>query len=162
VTLIEATREGWWYSAPLPGERLLVARLSDHAGCAARRWVAWSRGYGSAPHTAARTGRHLPPQLRTASARSVASCEAMGDGWLAVGDAADARDPLSGTGICDALHDGIRAAQTVAMALDGDSAAVPRRRAVLAQERVRYREARRHVYGLERRWSAAPFWRARR
>src|SRR5205823_2883215 len=44
-----------------------------------------------------------------------------GRNWLLVGDAAMTWDPLSGQGICKALESGIRAAQAIDRALDGNN-----------------------------------------
>src|SRR5436190_5494193 len=45
---------------------------------------------------------------------------AFGEGWVAVGDAAQSYDPLSSQGLRYALESGIRAAFAVDAALDGD------------------------------------------
>ena len=67
-TLVEAAEEGWWYSAPLPGGRLIVAYMTDadlvaHARRAAK--IAgtpsskWRRTLGNA---SARAGTGPPPR----------------------------------------------------------------------------------------------------
>jgi flavin-dependent dehydrogenase len=87
----------------------------------------------------------------------------VGESWLAVGDAASVQDPVLAQGIVKALSDGEAAGTAIAAGLAQASAAP-----LLAYQDgvfARFRDAlrlRRHLYGLERRWPAAPFWRNRR
>ncbi len=167
ATLVEAVPEGWWYSAPLPQDRLVVVFMTDAdlARGAGISMQAWLDRLADAGHTAARALRYgaglagLPFIVPAASGR----LERFGDtDWLALGDAAASQDPLSSEGILVALESGIEGAVAAARALDGDRdaliAAAARREAAW----LRYLEQRDRHYGLERRWREAPFWQRRR
>lgn len=84
------------------------------------------------------------------------------DGWLAVGDAASAYDPISSQGIHKALTDGIAAAGAIASWLAGDPRGVADYRVGVGERFIEYLEMRNYFYETERRWSDGPFWRRRR
>jgi flavin-dependent dehydrogenase len=163
-TLIEATTDGWWYSAPLPDDQLIVMRMtdSDLLGGVKRR-AGWQerldasrstreRVAGSSivrgPKVAAATSHRLHRPPRT-------------DRWLAVGDAALAVDPLSGSGVQRAVDTGVKGALAMDRWLDGDRSGVERYERELDDAFEAYLDRRRDYYGLETRWSERPFWRRR-
>jgi flavin-dependent dehydrogenase len=151
--LIETTEHGWWYSAPLPDATLVCTFQTDGRPGVRARWDAF---LSAAQHTAARARGSTPARVRVVSANSHRLTPAAGDGWLAVGDAAAAHDPVSGLGILWALESGIRGAEAiVAGAVAGyvDD----------ARDRFeRYLATRARYYAMEDRWPDAPFWRRRR
>ncbi len=166
ATLVEAVPEGWWYSAPLPQDRLVAVFMTDAdlargAGISMRAWLDRLAGAG---HTAARALRYgaglagSPFIVPAASGR----LERFGDtDWLALGDAAASQDPLSSEGILVALASGIEGAVAAARALDGDRDALIAAAARREAGWLRYLEQRDRHYGLERRWREAPFWQRR-
>lgn len=161
-TLIEAVREGWWYSAPLPGGGLLAAFMTDAdlrvpAGAGdARGWAALLAG---APRTQERArGFGTAPAVRVACANSSRLSAAWGAGWLAVGDAAAAQDPLSGDGVVRALESGARAARCILEQWAGDGTAAGRYAARIDDDFDTYLRRRHAFYSREPRWPASPFW----
>ncbi len=154
--LIEATAEGWWYSAPLPDGRLVLAFQTD-AGPGLR--ARWPEFLAAARVTAARAaGAVAAGEVRVVPAGTSRAEPVAGDGWLAVGDAAAAHDPLAGLGIHWALESGIAAAEAV---LAG-SAGVEAYATDAARRFDRYLATRVDYYRAEDRWPDAPFWRRRR
>jgi flavin-dependent dehydrogenase len=82
--------------------------------------------------------------------------------WLAVGDAALAVDPISGSGVVRALRTARAAAATVLAMLTGDeSRPIAAYEAERDRECTQYLRERAQYYGAERRWDSAPFWRRR-
>jgi len=90
ATLVEATAEGWWYSAPLPQDRLVTIFMTD-ADLARGIGVStesWLERLSSATHTGARALRYGaglagPPLVVPASSSRL---ERFGDAdWLAIG-----------------------------------------------------------------------------
>ena len=75
-----------------------------------------------------------------------------GDGWLAIGDAAMAVDPIASQGLMIALATGLAAGET---SLEDYTAFVE------TSWRA-YARTRRACYAAEERWGNAPFWRRRR
>jgi flavin-dependent dehydrogenase len=81
--------------------------------------------------------------------------------WLAVGDAALAVDPVSGSGVIRALRTARAAAETVLAVLAGDRAAIEDYEADRNKECTTYLIERLSYYGAESRWPSAPFWQRR-
>ena|SRR6516165_682440 len=166
ATLVEAVPDGWWYSAPLPQDRLVTVFMTDAdlARGAGASTQAWLDRLAAAEHTAARALRYGaglagPPFIVPAVSSRL---ERFGDtNWLALGDAAASQDPLSSEGILLALESGIEGAAAAARTLDGDRDALPA--AAMRREAawLRYLARRDSHYGMERRWREAPFWRRR-
>jgi hypothetical protein len=159
--------DGWWYSAPIPGGRRVLAfhsdadlpgiracrapaKLPDRLGDA-RGTARLSADCGFAPD-----GPH-----GIAAAHGCALDRPAGPGWLAVGDAALACDPLSSQGLLNALYTGLAAAEAADRTLGATEAS-----AGYIQTIRRIDDAyRRHLalwYALEQRWPEAPFWSRRR
>ena len=100
-----------------------------------------------------------PPQrLKVRSARSQRIDPACGTGWIAIGDAAMAFDPLASQGIAKALHHGKRAAGHIAAYLGGDTSSLQRLALELEREYGAYRATRAEYYRLEKRWPGSAFW----
>jgi flavin-dependent dehydrogenase len=78
-----------------------------------------------------------------------------GEGWLAIGDAAAALDPLSSHGIAAALAGGIEAARAI---VEGSTERYERS---IDASWTAYVSMRRAFYAAERRWSGTPFWQRR-
>jgi flavin-dependent dehydrogenase len=151
TTLIEAAPQGWWYSAPLPSSEHMVAFMSDPDV---------SPPATLPPHILSRVGNHVW-KPRATPAESSCLAQTAGAGWLAVGDAAAAHDPLSAQGIMQALTSGLRAAEAVALAISGRGQAVARYREMQARAFETYLGQRRLYYRAERRWPRQSFWRSR-
>lgn len=88
-----------------------------------------------------------------------------GEGWLRVGDAAMAADPLSGNGIFQSLSSALQAPMVVHTLLNHPADAVHAQR--FHQERVhglfqRFARIGRDFYAQEQRWADQPFWVSRR
>jgi flavin-dependent dehydrogenase len=165
-TLIEAQRDGWWYSAPLPGERMIVMFMTDADICRAselgdaRRWAQKLRG---TRHTIARVSGQRPligPKVIAAVSHRLER-DGYTELWTAAGDAALGVDPLSASGIVRALSTGETAARAISHWLLGhEQAAVDYDRWLDAQfaEYLRERQAQ---YSVVTRWPDAPFWKRR-
>ncbi len=164
--LVEACREGWWYTAGLPGGRAIAALLSDADIVASERLREQDRWAGALrrlPYTAARLeGAAWPSALTVRSARTQRLDSVTGPGWLAAGDAAATVDPLSSQGILKALRGGIFASYAIGDLLAGDAGALERYAAFVTTEYDDDLAARAEHYGAERRWEDARFWSRRR
>ncbi len=167
LTYIEATEDGWWYTAPMPhGRRVLafhtdadlpaarIARDRDallRSASGARELAFWLDDAGFvADETAGFTAAH-----------SAVLEPCAGDGFLAAGDAALAFDPLSSQGLLNALFTGLAAAEAADSHLRGDTGALPRYRDTISGIAATYRRHLALFYGMERRWPHAPFWQRR-
>lgn len=167
-TLVEATPDGWWYSALLSDGRLAVAFLSDgdllerpllRADPAAwwkalRRTTATLERIEGNAYQAARTLRLMP-------AESSRLDEIMGERWVALGDAAAAYDPLSSHGVASAMGSGYYGGHAIADLLAGRSEARLAYLDILQKAYGTYLDLQRQHYARETRWPDAPFWRRR-
>jgi flavin-dependent dehydrogenase len=163
LTMLEAVEYGWWYAAKLPNHRLAVAVASDPAIVkqhGLRRRDGWLGCLLATRHIAPQlTGcRFIDNGLIICAASSFVLDYAVGAGWLAVGDAAAAYDPISSQGIHKALADGARAATAIAASLHGSAAGLGDYQVAAANRFRHYLANRNYFYGLERRWPDSAFW----
>jgi 2-polyprenyl-6-methoxyphenol hydroxylase-like FAD-dependent oxidoreductase len=166
AAVIEAVEDGWWYSAPLPDGRLVAMLFTDPDICGRDRLTdptCWAARLSAAPET----GQRMRPftiagPLQAAAAGSACLVRPAGPGWVAVGDRAQAHDPLSGNGVGQALDGGRRGAVALAAADCGDSDAF----ADYAEEQSRrwtaFTRGRAAHYAMEGRWPLSTFWHRRR
>lgn len=157
--IVEAVQDGWWYSAPLVGGRLFTGWMTDFSLVAGGRYeAAAAASLTGAPLHAARIG--TPPLSTMIGSATWAMQPAAGPRWIAIGDAALARDPIGGDGLTSALRSACHGADIVERALNGDAlawtAAAEHTRAVAAN----YERQRLDLYRVaQSRWPASPFWR---
>lgn len=164
-TLVEAVEPGWWYSAVLPDSRLALAYMTDGDlyGRANKRSTGyWLQQLQNAVHTRSRAKPYAATSVRSAFAASSVRLDHMsGRGWLAVGDAAIAFDPLASQGVCKALQSGLRAAQSLQEYWEGDDTALLRYTVQTNQSFDDYLRVRNTHYCREKRWPASVFWQRR-
>ena len=165
-TFVESTSDGWWYVSPLPGQRRVISLFTD-ASIARSAGLADPSAWWDALHRTAhvvRLARQAAPTSRptVASAGSRFLTPAGGDGWIAVGDAALAVDPLSSSGVATALISARLAADVLAAPAEAHAGAGAAYNAWLAAAAARYVRTQAWYYGLEHRFADSPFWRARR
>jgi len=162
-TLVESRPYGWWYSAPIPGEQLVVALMTDADIVRDRRLhLAWQDALLEAPATYARVGNAVlirePAILPAHSARLDRIC---GEGWAAAGEAAASFDPLSSMGIGYALTSGINAARAADSWLRGNRDHLATYAADVARHFDAYLDRRGAYYAMEKRWVGEKFWQRR-
>jgi flavin-dependent dehydrogenase len=174
--LVESAREGWWYSAPLPGgaqhqaNAMIAMLMTDADRCAQLRLSdaeSWQAILQSTQATRARLGRaHCisTSQVHCAHSQRLRRDGASDAGpWLAVGDATLAVDPISGSGVLRALRTARAAADTVSELL---ARPYGWRETLAAYEDERdkeftiYLQERAHYYAAEQRFDT-PFWQRR-
>lgn len=181
-TRIEAAPYGWWYSNRLPGTedseiRRLVVLHSDKDLPEAKT-AASAQGFDQllddsthiAPLLKAR-GYRPCGTIRGAPANSQRLQDFCGDAWMAVGDAAQAYDPLSSQGIDKALRTASHAGHMIHYALTDspggaaglDSGNTYFRQYDEQQQQLwqTYWSRRDYYYGVQPRWADQPFWQRR-
>ena len=167
ATIFEAVGEGWWYATLLADGRLAVNYYTDpdllprglgQDLAAWRRLVEGSRYIAQWVETG---GFDLSTAPRLASAGTTWLSSPTGKGWVAVGDAAAAFDPLSAHGMTTALWTGIEAGKAVADALEGSPAGLEAYRRNVESGLDRYRKDRRAMYRRETRFTGRKFWHRR-
>lgn len=116
--LIEATEAGWFYAARPPSGEIVVS-LQTGRDCApkgaAARCAWWWAQMRSTRHISVWLRRFSPSAaLRGHVAGGSIRLRLAGEGWVAVGDAAAAYDPLTGQGVATALAKGAALARLLA------------------------------------------------
>jgi 2-polyprenyl-6-methoxyphenol hydroxylase-like FAD-dependent oxidoreductase len=164
-TWVEAVEDGWWYSAPVPQHRMIVAFMTD-ADVLKRDGAPLSQVYERRLRQTELSNNRLAGADRSLDiiGLSAASCVARrvaGADFLAVGDAAAAVDPLSSDGLCNALEDGTRAGYAIDAHFSGDLDALRAYEQYVRQRFSEFSGQQRWIYGLERRWPSSRFWQRR-
>ena len=121
------------------------------------RKILWKDQFAQSVHTRQRL--ELAKFIGGTSVVSAASTilsEVVGNGWLAVGDAACTIDPLSSQGISKAISSGLEAACTILDPQPDESAARYSYR--VKSQYQDYLHTRHNFYSVERRWLKSQFW----
>ena len=182
-TRIEASPQGWWYTNRLPSTagndcKRVVVFHSDK-DLPAARMAAGREGFKHLLDESLEIGALLHTKgyqpfgvIRGAPANSQRLQDFCGDAWMAVGDAAQAYDPLSAQGIDKALRTASHAGHMIHYALtDGSQGArgLSIHNAFIDQYKQQqqqlwqtYLSQRNDYYGIQPRWSEQPFWQRRR
>jgi len=162
-TLVEAAPQGWWYTAPIPGGRRVVSYMTDadigrDAGLPSIH--VWMKLLNATEHVRQAVGKgHSAQDCMVRPAATSHLDHVCGVGWLAVGDASAAFDPLAAQGITKAMRNGILASYAAADSLLGREAqAAERYSSILDNQFAAYQRAHRKHFALERRWADSPFW----
>ena len=136
---IATTAAGWWYAAPVPQGHVLAFFTDSDL-----------------------VPQRLAQRMRTVPASSAFTTTRGRDGWLAVGDACAAHDPLCGWGVHRALANGIRAADAIARYLRGGNAtALDDYDRHCGDQFDAYLAGLAEHYAFETRFAASPFWQRR-
>jgi flavin-dependent dehydrogenase len=163
-TLVETTPDGWWYSAPVAQDRSVVTLMTDGDLARARNLAAapaWGDALGRAHLTRARfdgAKRIWGPRTFAAPSQRLLRDPADPTRWLAVGDAALAVDPISGSGVVRGLRTAAAAALAALAALAGEPDALAQYEDDRNRECTTYLYERASYYAMEQRWPASPFW----
>jgi flavin-dependent dehydrogenase len=165
-SVIEAVEDGWWYTAPVPGRRRLIAFFTD-ADLLAKQLL----GEGTALVRRAMATCQIGPLMEetafslrqsglTAAHHSfLDACS--GPGWIAAGDAGISFDPISSQGLLHALFSGLSAADAADRYLMGELNALNLYQRVIDAIKHIYWSYAAVYYATETRWTAAPFWQRR-
>lgn len=166
AAVVESFRDGWWYTAAIPGGRRVAMLMTDtdiarHMHAA--QLPTWLEHLTATRHIGPLTANGRPlaaPRLWPAASRYFDS--PYPPGILAVGDALSSFDPLSSQGIIKALRSALFASYAIAdHFLRGDESGIARYCALMQREFSAYLETWREYYRQEQRWPDAPFWRRR-
>jgi flavin-dependent dehydrogenase len=157
--VVEATADGWWYSAPLVDGRMFAGWMTDLSLVGHGRYAdAASQSLIDAPVHRQRLG--LPRLSTVIPSAAWALSPSAGPGWIAIGDAALSRDPISGDGLTAALHSASEGADVVIRALNGDASAWSMAAGHADAIARRYEERRLDLYRVAaKRWPDSAFWR---
>ncbi|MBI3228717.1 MAG: tryptophan 7-halogenase [Burkholderiales bacterium] len=163
-SIIEAVPFGWWYSAALPGERRFAALYveADQAQHILHQPGLWQQKLRETQHIS----QLCQINSQWAAPHATEACGSRletpyGRGWIAVGDAAVAFDPLATQGIVTALQTGASAAQALLADAEKQAAMFTDYHIALEAMRRAHRYELLQQYLLEMRWPDEHFWSSR-
>jgi flavin-dependent dehydrogenase len=172
-TIIEATPDGWFYSALLPPKDSSSIRvvafhtLPSHpsAKYARRRDGFLDNLHASSTHVSSiikdKDYQMDPvggfPRCTAAGSSFLDKPCDVQNRWIAVGDAAMAFDPLSSQGMMTALEMACHVGLVLAKLLDGEDAK-PRIEESYCEVREAYETRRAYYYGIVKRFDGSEFW----
>lgn len=161
---IEADEHGWWYTAPLPNGKRIVA---FHADAEPAPWMRSEQSLLANAATRPALAAHLVngawsahatgSEFGLTAANSATTQPCIGPGWLCVGDAALSFDPLSSQGIFNALYTGLASAEAVERHLRLGTHFLEYAAQISSIEQA-LRARLNQCYGAERRFESSPFW----
>lgn len=167
LTYIEAVEDGWWYTAPVPGQQRILAFYTDadlpSARVVSKRGELSERAGRVKELSALLTDAGFMPEGKSSitAAHSARLEPPAHENWLAVGDAAISFDPLSSQGLLNALFTGLAAAEAADRYLKGEARSLFEYRQVIDGIANAYRQHLASYYATEQRWPQAPFWQRR-
>ncbi|MDU8910759.1 tryptophan 7-halogenase [Aestuariicoccus sp. MJ-SS9] len=163
LSTVAAVESGWLYTAVVLGGRVLALHTDADLVTPDLR----ARG---GVERMARAHPAFGDSLRTADfqdapeivpAHGAILPQVAGDGWLAVGDAAMALDPLSSRGLFNALYSALAAATEVDARLTGAIGSFSDYHDHMQGIAAKYEQDALRMYRAETRWPDAPFWQRR-
>lgn len=179
-TRIEAVANGWWYTNRVPTnenkkDMRLVVFYTDRDLPDGKK-AASPEGFDGLLRETAQISSLLQASayeatgaIRGAPANTQRLREFCGDAWMAVGDAAQAYDPLSSQGIDKALRTGSHAGHLIHYALTDevdhslkfDNRFIQQYSQQQQQLWDSYLAQRNYYYGIQTRWADQAFWQRR-
>ena len=164
-TLVESSQDGWWYGAGLPNGNIMVCYMSD-ADLINQQQLKQPEQLARLLKQSQEIQHHVAPPgpetlLHSYPANTSYIDQIAGAGWIAIGDAALAMDPLTSSGINSALADGMAGAQAILEYLEGNDQALRQHTHNINQTIQRYLAERLQMYQREQRWTDTPFWQRR-
>lgn len=164
ATRIKSVAQGWWYSARLPDASRVLAfyGLPDTVAAMVKTRHCFTE--------AANASKLLEFSIQEVDLlEAVAACKAgisnsksaIGNQWIAVGDAALALDPISSQGLFFAMYSGIRGAETIFNTLQHQSDAQCYKNDY--QQKITSvfqanQNAQQHYYSAELRYTHEAYW----
>lgn len=165
VTLVEAFKDGWVWSAPAKGDERDVTVMLDGRSVQGGRQKVYLGALEESPHVRALTGGGSlvgPPS--GCDATPYTSRRFAGRHFVLVGDAASAIDPLSSHGVHKAVDSGMTAAAVARTVLEHPERAEDAIEFYQRRERLLFEvtaERTERFYRQEQRWRGRPFWKSR-
>lgn len=163
LTHLEAVEYGWWYTAKLPDNSMLVTLYSTKKIIQSEKLNSpdnWLAHLKNTPHTfnLLKSMEMIDNPLKGFPAPSYCLDKIADENWLAIGDAASAYDPITSRGIIKSLLNAEVSANVIAKKLNNSVLDCMEVHHQINQSYERYEEERRYYYAMEKRWEQSEFW----
>jgi flavin-dependent dehydrogenase len=164
-TIVETCPYGWWYSACIPGGKAVVSFMTD-GDIAHKLNLTGESNFldfiQTSNHTKARIeSSDALSKPKAISAQTHLLDVMTGEGWLAVGDAASAYDPISSMGIFKSLAMSQYAAYAVIDYIKGNKTGLDKYQKIVHADFNAYQIKRKEYYTQEQRFATSLFWKRR-
>jgi len=162
--MVEAQPAGWFYSALLPNQKLVLAFFTDadllRDGVHRDAEAFYKRVRESVFNEKRReTGGYDRPRWIKVVDAATSICKCLhSEGLLAVGDAAFSVDPLSSHGITTALWSGRKVGAILPQVAAGDTASTESYVGAFEKGIQKILQEHQLIHQLEQRWPQEPFW----
>jgi flavin-dependent dehydrogenase len=162
-TLVESTKNGWWYSADLPENKIVIAFMTDADLFKKEKEIFLNQHLLKTKFTQKRRtySISMDGKFLICAANSYMMTKTYGENWLAIGDAAMAYDPLSSTGVIKAIKDGVSASEAINNFFRGKKKSISVMAASFEKRFKKYLFLKHQYYGMEKRWMDSFFWQRR-
>ncbi|MBW1297050.1 NAD(P)/FAD-dependent oxidoreductase [Aquimarina litoralis] len=164
-TCVETDVNGWWYSSILPNKKLVISYMTDAdiaKNIQIRKTYNFTKFLSDTTYTSSRTinlKSSIEPKIIAAHTQYLNTV--IGNGWLAVGDAASSYDPISSLGIFKSLIMSQFAAYATFDFLKGDDTGLKKYQHIIMQDYKGYLKKRQEYYAQEKRYINSLFWERR-
>jgi 2-polyprenyl-6-methoxyphenol hydroxylase-like FAD-dependent oxidoreductase len=161
---IECFENGWVYVTPVPGDASVIYVFFDaRKGPPCRRTIdSLRKALACCPRLSTflmdrGDDQNEETEWFAGTAHSGLARPTLGRNWSLLGDAAESRDPLSASGLFNALQDAFRVSERL-LRDDLTTAAMEEIDALRCRSFAEYLKAREGYYAVETRWRDLPFW----
>lgn len=165
VTQVEACNYGWWYTSPVPGNKIAVVLMTDSDIARKLRVVnrdKWHELLGKTDITNKRVSKvNFWGEIKAFSCFSSCLKSVGGEKWVAVGDAVASHDPLSSSGIPHAIGSGVQGALVAADSLFAQAKMLSGYQESIHKDFFQYQRTHWQYYTRETRWPESLFWKRR-
>jgi len=161
--LMESVENGWWYSATLPQNSMIIVFFSDADIISNNKFnqaTAWNKLLQRTRQMKYKVdGAYNQETLWIRNAHTQISNSTDRENFIAIGDAAVSFDPISSMGIGFAITSACHAASIVESALlKHDTKRISVYQNDIERNFENYHILRRKIYQQERRWLLSDFW----
>jgi len=165
--ILEATELGWWYTAQLPNNKMVITLftdadiISENKLHQANDWNYLLSSTKKVKYLAnGATALSKKPWVRNAQTQITDPTSI--DHFMAIGDAASSFDPISSMGIGFSITSAFHAAKHIQSELSQNKVLTTNSfQKDIEQNFERYLKIRKHYYQQEKRWASSPFWKRR-
>lgn len=160
IGLVEvgATSNGWLFACTGTTGHKLLAYFRDGSDRAKSPAKALSDAVDGSTVFAKYSNRVSGSSIITHSAALQMLDRAVGDGVIAVGDAAQTWDPLSSHGMSRAVEDAVSASEAILGVFKGQVEKLVDHEQTRRLRFITHLKRRRDYYQIEQRWPRSPFW----
>ncbi|OXG07848.1 flavin-dependent dehydrogenase [Flavobacterium araucananum] len=169
-TLIEAFSQGWWYSASLPGNQLIISLMTDSdlvSNLEANKSDGFEALLYRTKYTKDRVEESMGTIINNVSVLKVDAANSsrlkqiVGEGWIAIGDAACTYDPLSSYGITAAIGTAYYGSCAIRDHFLGKKESFLAYNYLMDKMYATYLPLIKAAYRQEKRWGDNVFWKRR-